>query len=133
MVDIPTERLIVNLEHEFDIRQKTGKRCDRLLFFITPIEKELLAVPIELKSGTARESDVIEKLKNSLNFITQIVPNTIRSKIAYNLVLFEGRGIKWTDPKGTKQLKVSFRGSSLQILVGRCGRPRNLARILFGK
>ncbi len=34
--------------------------------------------------------------------------------------------------QGTKQLKVSFRGKRLQVLIGRCGRPRNLAGVLFG-
>ncbi|MCY4404465.1 MAG: hypothetical protein OXD54_18020 [Candidatus Poribacteria bacterium] len=132
MDDIPPERVIVNLEREFDLQQKTEKRCDRLLFFIHPTDNNLYAVPIELKSGAARESDVIEKLENSLKFIAQIVPTPICSRIVYAPVLFEGRGIKWTNPKGTRQLRVTFRGSTLQILVGRCGRTRNLAGVLFG-
>ncbi len=78
MDDIPSERVIVNLEHEFDLRQKTEKRCDRLLFFISPTENNLVGVSIELKSGTARESEAIEKLENSLKFIAQIVPTAIR-------------------------------------------------------
>lgn len=132
MDDIPPERVIVNLEHEFGLRKKTEKRGDRLLFFIHPTENNLIVVPIELKNGAARESDVIEKLENSLKFIAQIAPTPIRSSIVYVPVLFEGRGIKWTNPRGAKQLKVTFHGSSLQILVGRCGRTRNLAGVLFG-
>ncbi|MYG00344.1 hypothetical protein F4212_14595 [Candidatus Poribacteria bacterium] len=130
--DIPTDRVIVNLEHEFDLQQKTEKRCDRILFFIPSTDNNLYAVPIELKSGTAKESDVIEKLENSLKFIAQFVPTPMRSGIVYTPVLFEGRGIKWTNPRGTKQLKVNFQGKRLQILIGRCGRPRNLVRLLFG-
>ena len=132
MADIPPERVIVNLEHEFDFRQKTEKRCDRLLFFIHPTENELIAASIELKSGKAQESDVIEKLENSLEFIDQIVTTPIRSKIVYVPVLFHGRGVKWTNPKGAKQPKVFFHGKRLQILIGRCGGPRNLALALFG-
>jgi len=132
MDDIPPERVIVNLEREFDLQQKTEKRCDRLLFFIHPTDNDLYAVPIELKSGAARESDVIEKLENSLKFIAQIVPTLTRSKMFYVPVLFQGRGIKRTNPRGTKQLKVNFHGKRLQILVGRCGRTRNLAGVLFG-
>lgn len=132
MDDIPSERVVVNLENEFDLRQKTEKRGDRLLLFFHPTENNLVAVPIELKSGAARESDVIEKLENSLKFIAQIAPTPIRSSIVYILVLFEERGIKWTNPKGTRQLKVSFQSKRLQVLTGRCGRPRNLAGVLFG-
>ncbi len=133
MSNVPTERLIVNLEHEYGLLQKTEKRCDRLLFLFHPKDNNLLAALIELKSGTAQESDVIEKLENSLKYIAQIVPTQIRTRIVYLPILFEGRGIKWTNPKGAKQLKLSFRGDSLQILVGRCGRDGNLARALFGR
>lgn len=132
MSEIPSERVIVNLENEFDTRGRIEKRCDRLLFFIHPTENNLVAASIELKSGKAVESDVIEKLENSLNFTAQIAPISIRSQIDYMPVLFEGRGIKWTNPKGARQPKVSVHGKRLQILIGRCGRPRNLAGVLFG-
>ena len=131
MAGIPPERVVVNLEHEFELRERTEKRCDRLLFFIHPAENNLIAAPIELKSGKARESDIIEKLKNSLIFTAQIAPVSMRTQIVYTPVLFEGRGVKWTNPKGVKQLKVSVHGKRLQILTGRCGRPRNLAGVLF--
>lgn len=132
MAEVPSERVVVNLEHEFDMRGRTEKRCDRLLFFVHPIENNLVAASIELKRGRAVESDVIEKTENSLKFIAQIVPVSIRAQIIYTPVLFEGRGVKWTNPKGAKQLKVFVHGKRLQILTGRCGRPRNLAGVLFG-
>ena len=132
MTGIPDERVVVNLENEFDLRERTEKRCDRLLFFIHPVENNLVAASIELKRGRAVESDVIEKTENSLKFIVQIAPVPIRAQIIYTPVLFEGRGVKWTNPKGAKQLKVFVHGKRLQILTGRCGRPRNLAGVLFG-
>lgn len=132
MSEIPSERVIVNLENEFDTRGRTEKRCDRLIFFIHPTENNLVAASIELKSGKAVESDVIEKLENSLNFTVQITPDSMRGPIVYIPILFEGRGVKWTNPKGARQLKVSVHGRRLQILTGRCGRPRNLAGVLFG-
>ena len=132
MAEVPSERVVVNLEHGFDMRGRTEKRCDRLLFFVRPAENNLVAASIELKRGRAVESDVIEKTENSLGFIAQIAPVSIRSQIIYRPVLFEGRGVKWTNPKGARQLKVSVHGKRLQILTGRCGRPRNLAGVLFG-
>ncbi|MDE0397639.1 MAG: hypothetical protein OXL96_07555 [Candidatus Poribacteria bacterium] len=132
MAEVPSERVVVNLEHEFDMRERTEKRCDRLLFFVHPVENNLVAASIELKRGRAVESDVIEKTENSLKFIAQIVPVSIRAQIIYTPVLLEGRGVKWTNPKGAKQLKVFVHGKRLQILTGRCGRPRNLAGVLFG-
>ena len=132
MAGIPSERVVVNLEHEFDVRKRTEKRCDRLLFFIHPAESNLVAASIELKSGKAVESDVIEKTENSLKFVARIAPVSIRAQIIYTPILFEGRGVKWTNPKGIKQLKVFVHGKRLQILTGRCGRPQNLSGVLFG-
>ena len=132
MTKIPSERVVVNLDREFEIRGRNEKRCDRLLFFIYPAENNLVAASIELKRGRAVESDVIEKTENSLRFIAQIAPASIRAQIIYTPILFEGRGVKWTNPKGIKQLSVFVHGKRLQILTGRCGRSRNLARALFG-
>lgn len=131
MVDLPSERVVVDLEKEFDFRGKAEKRCDRLFFFIHPDDNNLVAASVELKRGKAVESDVVEKTENSLIFIDHIAPVPIRTHIIYRPVLFEGRGVKWTNPKGARQLKVFVHGKRLQILTGRCGRSRNLAGVLF--
>ena len=125
MTGIPSERVVIDVEGEFDSRNKTEKRCDRLLFYIDG--NNLVAAPIELKSGKAAQSEVIEKLQNSLHFASNIVPRTLTT--AYRPILFHGRGIKWTNPSGTKELNVNFRGK-LRIRVGRCGKSENLVRAL---
>ena len=130
MADIPANRIIVNVEKEFDFQKKTEKRCDRLLFFLNT-QQRLVVVPIELKSGTARESDVIEKLGNSLRFAEKIAAATGISQTEYCPVLFQGRGIKWNNPRGLKQLKVRFRGKNLQVLIGKCGGKKHLINILI--
>ena len=61
MADIPRNRIIIHVENEFDFQERAEKRCDRLLFFINT-EKRVVAVPIELKSGKAGESDVVKKI-----------------------------------------------------------------------
>ena len=129
MTGIPPERVVIDAEGEFDSRNRTEKRCDRLLFFIDTAENKLVAAPIELKSGKAEQSEVTEKLQNSLHFAANIVPRTRALTTAYRPILFEGRGVKWTNPRGTRQFNVTFRGT-LRIRVGRCGRSENLARAL---
>ena len=129
MQDIPSNRAIIHVEKEFDFRKKNEKRCDRLLFFINT-EQRLVAVPIELKSGKAEESDVVEQLENSLKFAESIVSGTRTSQTEYCPILFQGRGIKWRSSKGFKRLIVQFRGKKLQVLIGKCGVPKNLANIL---
>ena len=117
---------MIHVERELDSRNMTEKRCDRLLFYIDG--NNLVAAPIELKSGKAEQSEVVEQLQNSLHFAANIVPRTLTT--VYRPILFHGRGIKWINPKGTKQLNANFRGSNLRIRIGRCGRRENLARAL---
>ena len=130
MTGIPSERVVIDVEREFDSRNMTEKRCDRLLFFIDNIENNLVAAPIELKSGKAEQSEVTEKLQNSLHFAASIAPRTRALTTVYRPILFEGRGMKWTNPRGRKQLNVNFRGSKLRIRRGRCGKSGNLVRAL---
>ena len=130
MTGIPSERVVIHIEREFDARNMTEKRCDRLLFFIDSVENNLVAAPIELKSGKAEQSEVTEKLQNSLHFAASLAPRTRALTTVYRPILFQGRGIKWTNPRGTKQLNVNFRGNKLRIRVGRCGKDENLVRSL---
>ena len=127
MTGIPSDRVVIDVEREFDLRSKTEKRCDRLLFYIDG--NNLVAAPIELKSGKAEQSEVTEKLQNSLHFAADIVPRARGLTTVYRPILFHGGRIKWTNPSGTKELNVNFRGK-LRIRVGRCGKRENLARAL---
>ena len=130
MTGIPSERVVIDVEREFDSRNRTEKRCDRLLLFIGTTRNNLVVAPIELKSGKAEQSEVIEKLQNSLHFASDIVPRTMALTTVCRPILFQGRGIKWTNPRGTKELNVNFRGRDLRIRIGRCGKRENLARVL---
>ena len=130
MTDIPFHRVVIHVEREFDSRNITEKRGDRLLFFIDTAGNNLVAAPIELKGGKAEQSEVIEKLQNSLNFAANIAPRTRTLTTVYRPILFQGRGIKWINPRGTKQLNVHFRGRNLRILTGRCNDRKNLAKVL---
>ena len=129
MEGVPSERIVVHVENESDFQKKTEKRCDRLLFFMNN-EKSLVAVPIELKSGKAEESDVVEQLENSLKFAEKIAASTSTSQTEYCPVLFQGRGIKWSSPSGLKQLRVRFRGKNLQVLRGKRGGKKHLVNLL---
>ena len=130
MADIPRNRIIIHVENEFDFQERAEKRCDRLLFFINT-EKRVVAVPIELKSGKAGESDVVKKLENSLKFAEDLLENTDILNFEYCPVLFHKRGISWSSTSGLKQLRIQFRGKKLQVLIGKCSGKKHLARILM--
>jgi hypothetical protein len=69
-------------------------------------------------------------LENSLEFAANIAPGLKTLKTVYAPILFRGGDIKWAKRKKLKQLSVPFRGKDLQILIGRCGAPKNLAKAL---
>ena len=130
MTDLPSNRIVIHVENEFECRgRRDEKRCDRLLFFINT-EKKLVVVPIELKSGKADESDVVEKLENSLKFAEEVASGTRASTTEYRPALFHGRGIKWRNPKGSKRISVQFLGKKREVSIGKCGAKKNLANIL---
>ena len=134
MADIPRSRVIIHVENEFDFRKMTQKRCDRLLFFINT-EKSIVAVPIELKSGKAPESDVVEKLENSLKFASDIIKNMGILEFESCPILFHARGLKLSSPRSPSSLKqelrIQFQGKRRQILIGKCGQKKNLAQLLI--
>ena len=100
LTGIPRQKVIINVEKEFDSRRDNRKRCDRLLFYENAGKNTFVGVPIELKSGKADESDVREKLENSLKFATTVAPNQKAcAGTVYVPVLFHGRGINWTNPR----------------------------------
>lgn len=131
LTDIPRQKVVINVEKEFDARGDNRKRSDRLLFYGN--KKTFIAVPIELKGGKADESEVCEKLENSLKLATTVAPDRRTcGETIYVPVLIHERSIKWTNPRQQQQfIKVNFQGKTLRVLTGRCGRKRNLANLLF--
>ena len=130
LTDIPRQKVVINLEKEFDALGKSGKRGDRLLFYGNAAKNTFVAVPIELKGGEADESDVREKLENSLKFAATVAPDRKAcGETVYVPILFHERSINWTNPR-RRQLEVSFQGRTLRVLTGRCSKKRNLANLL---
>ena len=126
--DIPRERVVIDVEKEFDARGDSRKRCDRLLFYRN--KNTLIAVPIELKGrGKGEESHILAQLESGLEFAATLVPDG--NKTLYVPIVFTKRGIKETSPKRQKrELEVKFRGKPVRVFSGRCGRERNLANLL---
>ncbi len=80
LTDIPRQKVVIDIEKEFDELGDNRKRCDRMLFYVHVAKNTWVSVSIELKSGKSDESDVREKLENSLEFATTLVPNPKRNE-----------------------------------------------------
>ena len=128
LTDIPRQKILINVEKEFDARRDNRKRCDRMLFYEN--KNTFVAVPIELKGrGKGEESQVLEQLKNGLEFAATLVQNL--KEPVYVPIVFTKNGIRWTNPRcQNNELTVRFKGKTLRVLTGRCRRPKNLANLL---
>ena len=126
--DIPKQKVVIDVEKEFDVRKDKRKRCDRMLFYGNDSKKTFVAVPIELKGrGKGEESQVLEQLKNGLEFAAALVKGL--KNTVYVPIVFTKSGIRWTNPRHqNKGLAVNFQGKSVPVLIGRCG--GNLAKLL---
>ncbi|MDE0014419.1 MAG: hypothetical protein OXU36_24965 [Candidatus Poribacteria bacterium] len=128
MVDIPSERIIVNVDTAFPAHQIAGKRCDRILVYGDTTQNRLVVAFIELKSGTFKATDVCAQLQASVSLFSNLIPRVL--EITCIPILFHGRGVSKLQLKDLNRSPVRFRNQKFPIRLSRCGVPRNLASVL---
>ena len=128
MTDIPGDRVVVDVDLAFKAHRRSGKRCDRILFYVNSEENHLVAVLIELKSGTFKATDVSEQLRGTAGFVSALVPRNLKTTCIP--VVFHGKGIHPAQRPRLKHLTVRFRDQESVIRLNKCGAPKNLAHVL---
>ena len=128
MRDIPRERVVVDVDIAFKAHRRTGKKCDRILFYDSPVQDKLVVVLIELKSGTFKATDVSAQLQGSADFAAGLVPKGFNTTCVP--VVFHGKGIHMEQRKILRRAKVNFSSQRFSIRLNKCGAPRNLASVL---
>ena len=131
MTDVPSSRVIVDVERVFQSRGLAGKRCDFVLFLQTA-RNALVIVPVELKSGHADTSQVVGQLQAGAEFAASVVKGVASKTPApiFRPVLFHGRGLHPKQRKDLNRAKVRIQGVELSIKTARCDRRGNLAQAL---
>lgn len=140
LTDVPSDRVIVNLEREFERRKISTKRCDYVLFCGDAPQSSLVVVLIELKSGSFKTPAVADQLQGAADFVTEIfekLPEEANSalntlEITCVPVLFHGKGIDKFQLYKLERAKVIFLGRNTAIKRRKCGEPKNLALVLSG-
>ena len=127
MTDVPSSRVVVDLEEVFNKQGRSGRRCDFVLFYQTPRESLVIA-PVELKSGNADTSEAAGQLQAGATYAQELVSET--SAATVRPLLFHGRGLHPKQRRDLNRAKVRFRGVDLSIKTARCGQRRNLAEAL---
>ena len=129
MTEVPTDRVIVDVDKAFPAHELDGKRCDFVLF--TQLDDgRLLVAPTELKSGKVDSSEAVEQLQGGAAFVEWIAQPP--SDAVCRPVLIHGKGLHRAERNKLNSSKVAFRGRKLTVKTARCGQPRNLARVLEG-
>ena len=140
LTDVPTDRVIVNLECEFEQRKMRTKRCDYIIFCGDTSQNDLVVVLIELKSGGFKTSAVTDQLQGAADFVTQVfgrLPKETHSVLStLDIIciptLFHGSGIGRFQLRELERAKVYFRSKNTAIQRRKCSEPRNLASVLKG-
>lgn len=128
MTDVPSDRIVIDMDRAFKAHKRIGKHCDRVLFYIDITENSLVVVLIELKSGTFKVTDVAQQLQQSVAFVSTLVPRNLKTICIP--VVFHGKGIHAAQSSRFKGIRVRFRNKEALIRRNRCGGPKNLANVL---
>ena len=126
LAGVPIARVIVDADKAFPAHGQEGRRCDFILF-VDRDDGRLLAAPVELKSGRPKVSKAIEQLRGGANFAACFAS---RPNAACRPILIHGKGLRRKERATLNRAKVAFCGREWTVRTARCGRPRNLARIL---
>ena len=134
MTDVPSPRVVVDVDRAFPPGRAEGKQCDYVLFFVASGPDKLVAAPIELKSGGVDASTASAQLRQGAVFAEKVADEVAPagSDTVCLPILFHGKGIHRKQREEINRTKVRFRGRDLTIKTARCGRPRNLAQALSG-
>ena len=128
MTDVPRQRIVIDVDLAFKAHRRTGKRCDRILFYVDAEANRLVVVLIELKSGTFKAPDVAEQLQGSADFVSDFIPRDLITTCIP--IVFHGKGIHPAQRPRLKNLKVRFRNQEFSVMRNKCGAPKNLANVL---
>lgn len=138
LTGVPTPRVIVDLECEFEQRKINTKRCDYAIFFINVRQSSLEIILIELKSGTFKTPAIIDQLQNGVDFVNALLeklremPNTSLDEFEIKCipVLFHGKGIDRFQLLQLERAGVRFQNRNIKIRRSKCGEAKNLALVL---
>lgn len=126
---LPRERVIVDVDLAFETHSRTGKHCDRILFYMSSIQNILVTVLIEHKGRTFDSAtDVANQLQGGADFVKEII--RVNTKTTCVPVLFHGSGSHQSQFKKLRRQKILYDKRNFPISKRRCNANQNLASVL---
>jgi len=120
MTEAPSPRIVIDADSAFPAHGMVGKRCDYIIFFYDTVKNYLVVVPIELKGGDVKASQVSEQLQEGANFAARFTPEATETVCLPRLF---HRGIHKREFQQLQRASVRFRGEDEPIKTARCDSP----------
>ena len=114
MTNAPSPRVVIDADRAFPAHGMTGKRCDYVIFFYDTVKNCLVVIPIELKSGDVKASEVSEQLQEGANFAERFTPEATETVCLPHLF---HKGIHRKERQQLRRASVRFRGEDRPIAL----------------
>ncbi len=128
MANIPSERVVLDVDLVFPTGRADTNQCDFVLFYINSIQSSLIAVPMELKRGDVDASEAIAQLQEGARIVNNYTPRDVEMDLV--LVLVHGGSMHRSQRNRLRTARIRFRGAEFPINTARCGYQGNLAQAL---
>ena len=128
MANIPSERVVLDVDLAFPAGRSGTNQCDFVLFYIDSIQSSLIAVPMELKRGDVDASEAIAQLQEGARIVDNSTPTDVEMNLV--LVLVHGGSMHRSQRNRLRAARIRFRGTEFPINTARCGHQGNLAQAL---
>ena len=128
MANLPSERVILDVDLAFPTDKARTNQCDFILFYIDTDQRSLVGVPMELKGGNVDASEAIAQLREGARIVDNFAPSGIR--ISLILVLVHSDGLHKAQYERLRTSRIRFRGEEFPIYTTKCSYQGNLAQAL---
>ena len=127
MANIPSERVILDVDLASPPASASKNQCDYVLFYIDDGQDSLVGVPMELKSGDVKASDVLAQLQEGARIVDDFIPKNIKVDLIPILV---HNGLDRTQYDRLRTSRISFRSDKFTINTTTCGYQGNIAEAI---
>ena len=128
MANIPSERVVLDVDLVFPAGRADTNQCDFVLFYIDTTHSSLVGVPMELKRGDVDASEAVAQLQEGARIVDGCTPSDVEMNLV--LVLVHGGSIHRSQRNRLRTARIRFRGAEFPINTARCGHQGNLAQAL---
>lgn len=127
MANMPSERVVLDVDLAFPTSSAQTNQCDFILFYIDTALSSIVGVPMELKSGDVKASVVVAQLREGARIVDNFTPRNIEIELIPILV---HDGIHKAQSERLKVSRISFRSGRFPINTTTCGYQGNITEAI---